>query len=111
MVSQQYGADAIIDDGLLISHGKVIAGTSAKKEPTKIASVKHALFMNPSQVNEIKKVLKRNKIKCLMILGTSDGTVSYTHLDVYKRQSLEDIFLKLTDNTSEKEENTNESDI
>ena len=27
MVSQQYGADAIIDDGLLISHGKVIAGT------------------------------------------------------------------------------------
>ena len=76
MVSQQYGADAIIDDGLLISHGKVIAGTSAKKEPTKIASVKHALFMNPSQVNEIKKVLKRNKIKCLMILGTSDGMVN-----------------------------------
>ena len=60
MVSQQYGADAIIDDGLLISHGKVIAGTSAKQEPTKIASVKHALFMNPSQVNEIKKVLKRS---------------------------------------------------
>ena len=29
MVSQKYGADAIIDDGLLISHGKVIAGTSA----------------------------------------------------------------------------------
>lgn len=76
MVSQQYGADAIIDDGLLISHGKVIAGTSAKKESTKIASVKHALFMNPSQVNEIKKVLKRNKIKCLMILGTSDGMVN-----------------------------------
>ena len=68
--------NAIIDDGLLISHGKVIAGTSAKKEPTKIASVKHALFMNPSQVNEIKKVLKRNKIKCLMILGTSDGMVN-----------------------------------
>ena len=39
MVSQQYGADAIIDDGLLISHGKVIAGTSAKKEPTKNSMV------------------------------------------------------------------------
>ena len=35
MVSQQYGADAIIDDGLLISHGKVIAGTSAKKRTDK----------------------------------------------------------------------------
>ena len=34
--SQQYGADAIIDDGLLISHGKVIAGTSAKKNRQKL---------------------------------------------------------------------------
>ncbi len=76
MVSQQYGADAIIDYCLLISHGKVIAGTSAKKELTKIASVKYALFMNLSQLNEVKKVLKRNKIKCLMILGTSDGMVN-----------------------------------
>ena len=154
MVSQQYGADAIIDDGLLISHGKVIAGTSAKKEPTKIASVKHALFMNPSQVNEIKKVLKINKI-CLLytsekaenILNSFDGISNVTCVssenDSYDFEfdnamaaeekkkmffafaeneipilmqkeiepSLEDIFLKLTDNTSEKEENTNESDI
>lgn len=75
MVSQKYGADAIIDDGLLISHGKVIAGTSAKKEPTKIASVKHALFMRAYQVTEIKRALKKYDINCLMILGTSDGMV------------------------------------
>lgn len=75
MVSQKYGADAIIDDGLLISHGKVIAGTSAKKEPTKIASVKHALFMRSYQVTDVCRALKKNKIKCLMILGTSDGMV------------------------------------
>lgn len=76
VVSQKYGADAIIDDGLLISHGKVIAGSSAKREPTKIASVKHALFMNAPQVNEIKTAIKKNNIKCLMILGTSDGMVN-----------------------------------
>ncbi len=75
MVSQKYGADAIIDDGLLISHGKVIAGTSAKKEPTKIASVKHALFMRSYQAADIKRSLKKHNIKCLMILGTSDGMV------------------------------------
>lgn len=75
MVSQKYGADAIIDDGLLISHGKVIAGTSAKREATKIASVKHALFMNGFQVEEIRKAIKKNNITCLMILGTSDGMV------------------------------------
>ena len=76
MVSQKYGADAIIDDGLLISHGKVIAGTSAKKEATKIASVKHALFMRSYQVTDIRKALKKHNIKCLMILGTSDGMVT-----------------------------------
>lgn len=75
MVSQKYGADAIIDDGLLISHGKVIAGTSAKKEPTKIASVKHALFMRTHQADEICSALKKNNVQCLMILGTSDGMV------------------------------------
>ncbi len=76
MVSQQYGADAIIDDGLLISHGKVIAGTSAKREPTKIASVKHALFMRSYQVDDARRALKRYNIQCLMILGTSDGMVN-----------------------------------
>ena len=75
MVSRQHGADAIIDDGLLITHGRVAAGTSAKKEATKIASVKHALFMNTHQVQEIKDALIKENVQCLMILGTSDGMV------------------------------------
>lgn len=75
VVAREQGADAIIDDGLLISNGKVIAGTSAKKESTRIASVKHALFMEDSQADEIKAILKTKPPKCLMILGTSDGMV------------------------------------
>lgn len=75
IVSKQYGADAIIDDGLLISNGRLLAGTSAKRQPTKIASVKHALFMKQWQCVEVKKALADNKIQCLMILGTSDGMV------------------------------------
>lgn len=75
IVSKQYGADAIIDDGLLISNGRLLAGTSAKRQPTRIASVKHALFMKQWQCVEVRKALKANKIKCLMILGTSDGMV------------------------------------
>lgn len=74
-VSKQYGADGIIDDGLLISNGKVIAGTSAKKEHTKIASVKHALFMKQWHADEVKKAIADYNIQCLMILGTSDGMV------------------------------------
>ena len=75
-VSRQNGADAIIDDGLLISHGKVVAGTSAKKEATRIASVKHALFMSDSHATEMIQAIKNSNIKCLMILGTSDDMVN-----------------------------------
>ena len=75
MVSSRNGADAIIDDGILISHGKVLAGSSAKKEPTRIASVKHALFINDAHAEEVKSAIRKNKIKCLMIWGTSDGMV------------------------------------
>lgn len=74
-VANENGADGIIDDGLLISHGKVVAGTSAKSEPTMMASVKHAMFMKSEQSEDIKKYLKSGKIKCLMILGTSDNMV------------------------------------
>lgn len=74
-VSEKYGADGIIDDGLLISHGKVIAGTSAKREKTKIASVKHALFVDDIHAEAVKRAIFDNEIQCLMILGTSDGMV------------------------------------
>ncbi len=71
-VAKDNGADGIIDDGLLISNGKVIAGTSAKKEATRVASVKHALFLPPKYANEMKSALRKSKLKRLMILGTSE---------------------------------------
>ncbi len=73
MVAKEQGADGIIDDGLLISNGKVIAGSSAKKEATRIASVKHALFIPNDYCNEMRRALKKSRIKKLMILGTSDA--------------------------------------
>lgn len=73
MVAKEQGADGIIDDGLLISHGKVIAGSSAKKEATRMASVKHALFIPNGYCNEMRRALKKSGIKKLMILGTSEA--------------------------------------
>ena len=73
IVAKENNADGIIDDGLLISQGKVIAGTSAKKEDTRIASVKHALFIPNKYASEMRSALKKGKIKKLMILGTSEG--------------------------------------
>ena len=72
-VSQKYNADAIIDDGIMISHGKVLAGYSAKREATRIASVKHALFMKKEQCVEVQRAIAANKINSIMILGTSEG--------------------------------------
>lgn len=72
-VAKKNQADGIIDDGLLISHGKVIAGISAKGEPTRIASVKHALFIPVKYAAEMKKALGSSDIQTLMILGTSEG--------------------------------------
>ncbi len=72
-VAKKNNADGIIDDGLLISNGKVIAGTSAKKEATRVASVKHALFLPTKYAMEMKAALKNSNINKLMILGTSEG--------------------------------------
>ncbi len=66
-------ADAIIDDGLLISGQKILAGTSAKREKTKVASVKHALFYDDKSANEIIFAIKKYNPKCIMILGTSEN--------------------------------------
>ena len=72
VVAKKEKADAIIDDGLLISSNKVLAGKSAKRENTKIASVKRALFSYPDHVAEVKATIKKNNIETILILGTSE---------------------------------------
>ncbi len=75
MVASEKNISYIIDDGLLIKDNEVIAGTSAKKAPTKIETVKQALFMSTKQQEEIRKALKKYKAESILILGTSDDMV------------------------------------
>ena len=75
MVASEKGINYIIDDGLLIKDNEVIAGESAKKAPTKIETVKHALFYTEDEKQEIIKALKKYKPESILILGTSDGMV------------------------------------
>ena len=75
MVAGEYNIHYIIDDGLFIKDNEVIAGNSAKKAPTKIETVKHALFLTEDEKNEIKKAIKKHKPESILILGTSDGMV------------------------------------
>ena len=74
-VAGQNNIKYIIDDGLFIKDNEVIAGNSAKKAPTKIETVKHALFITEDEKKEIKKAIKKYKPESILILGTSDGMV------------------------------------
>lgn len=75
MVASEKGINFIIDDGLLIKDNEIVAGLSAKKAPTKIETVKHALFLSKQEQELIEKALKKYKPDKILILGTSDGMV------------------------------------
>ena len=75
MVASSRNIEYIIDDGLLVNNNRVIAGESAKKAPTKIETVKHALFYTEEEKKEIISAIKKYKPESILILGTSDGMV------------------------------------
>lgn len=75
-VAYEHGIDYIIDDSLLIKKNKVVAGKSAKTEPTKIGSVKAALFTDVSKAEIMKKAIKTEAPEKILILGTSDDMVN-----------------------------------
>ena len=75
MVASERNINYIIDDGLLIKDNEVLAGESAKKAPTKVGTVKHALFYEKEEREKIIKALKKERPQSILILGTSDGMV------------------------------------
>ncbi len=74
-VARERGIEYIIDDGLLIKVNRVIAGTSAKKEKTRVGSIKHALFTDDVYANEVMEAIRVHNPETILILGTSDGMV------------------------------------
>lgn len=74
-VARERGIEYIIDDGLLINGNKVIAGVSAKKEGTRIASIKRALLTDKNHAEEMKRAFRIYNIHSVLILGTSDEMV------------------------------------
>ena len=71
-LAQRRGFDAIIDDGLLIYKGQIVAGSSAKKCASKAAAMRTALFNYEDHREEVKAALEHYKPEVLMIIGTSD---------------------------------------
>ena len=75
MVAGAYNIKFIIDDGLLAKENAIVAGQSAKKAPTKIETIKKALFNDEKQKSEMQEAIIRLSPKSILILGTSDKMV------------------------------------
>ncbi|SES86854.1 Uncharacterized conserved protein YloU, alkaline shock protein (Asp23) family [Natronincola peptidivorans] len=65
----------IIDDGLLIKDNKVIAGSSAKREKSKMGAIKRALFIDEKHRLEVREALDQEKPDGILVLGTSEKMV------------------------------------
>lgn len=74
-LAEKYKIKYVIDDGLLIYKGKVLEGKSAKREKTKMGSVKCAIFFNDKEAEKMNKALKKHKVDKLLIVGTSNEMV------------------------------------
>ena len=74
-VAKQNGIDVIIDDGLVISRGRILAGRSAKSEINRLRAIKRAIFEYEDHRDEVVSYLTKNPPKKLMILATSNGMI------------------------------------
>lgn len=65
------GIDVILDDGLLIQGSRIVAGHSAKREPTKLQAVRRAIFTDPDHAAEVKAKLAELNPERLLVITTS----------------------------------------
>lgn len=104
MVASERNINFIIDDGLLIKDNEVVAGESAKKASTKVATVKHALFYEETEREPVIKAFKKYKPESVLILGTSDGMVQKIAANLGLPEISETIYI--TDVATEEEMKT-----
>ncbi len=74
-VAKEKGLPCMIDDGLLIMGGRIVAGKSAKREKTMFASVRRAIFEDPAHIAEVSTKIKILAPDGILILGTSKRMV------------------------------------
>jgi len=67
--------EAIIDDGLFIMKGTVLAGMSAKRQETKVGAIKTALFSGDTHRDEVAARIASAAPETLLVVGTSDRMI------------------------------------
>ncbi len=74
-VAAQRDVDLIIDDGLVIGRGRIVAGKSAKTEENMVRAIRRAMFHFPEHRQEVRQYLQNHAPCRVMILATSQGMV------------------------------------
>ena len=76
LLAEKIGVPYIVDDGLLIHDVTILAGRSAKQEKNYISAIKTALFSDPEHRQEVVQTIQDNKIKKILLIGTSEKMVT-----------------------------------
>lgn len=71
LLANELEIDLIVDDGLAIMEGKILAGHSAKREPTRLAAVRRAIFADPGHAMEVRDAIHEARPEKVMLIGTS----------------------------------------
>ncbi|MBR6014575.1 MAG: Asp23/Gls24 family envelope stress response protein [Firmicutes bacterium] len=74
-ICREKGIETIIDDGLFISGNQILAGVSAKGQPTKVGAIKTALFKFDGPREAVSEKINEINPKSILIIGTSDKMV------------------------------------
>ena len=74
-VAREHNADAIIDDGILIKDGHIVAGESAKTEKSKIMAVRRAIFVLPGHADDVRAAIQSMQPHRILVIGTSENMV------------------------------------
>lgn len=75
LLAEKLEVPYIVDDGLLIHNTAILAGRSAKQEKNYISAIKTALFTDSVHRDQVVEVIQREKIKKILLIGTSDKMV------------------------------------
>ena len=76
IVAKEKNIDIIIDDGLLIQGNHIVSGMSAKKEKSRIAAIRTALFTQEEHYLKAKEKIEELLPERVLVLGTSMGMIN-----------------------------------
>ncbi len=75
LLAEKIGIPYIVDDGLLIHGGTILAGRSAKQEKLYIKAIKTAIFADQQHKDRVVKAIHDRKVKKILLIGTSSKMV------------------------------------